>query len=339
MSKIKGKAPGKIIIFGEHAVVYNKPGISAAINQTCYSLAEIEEGKGNKVEIISDKYGKASKTREEIEKIYKFIEELRENQRYEEIKNLPKKEPLVPFFAILGKFLEEGNEFKPCTAKISSKVGKNLGSSASVFNAFSIAYAEFLGIKIEKEKLAAYANEGDRVVHVFPSGIDAFTIAYGGFCFYRKDEGVKPLEIKQEIPLLVIDSLEPARTGETVTKIRMLKEKKSKLVNEILEELERITLEGLKGLKSMDLEKIGECMLEYYKKLKTLGISTEKLDKIVRIAIENKAYAKPTGGWGGGICIVLAERERVKKLEEIYKNLGFRVLEVNLGAEGTKIEK
>jgi mevalonate kinase len=283
------------------------------------------------VVINSKKFGRQTKTKQEIEKLVSYIDSLREEDKIKEVKKLAEADKLLPSFYVIGKLIQEYG-FKPCSIEINSNVPKNLGSSASVSNAIVYAYLKLLGLELSTKEIAEFANEGDKVVHGRASGIDAFTIAYGGWLTYRKSRGIKPLEIDFEFPLLIVDSGEPSNTSETVGHIEQQKEKNSEFVDSILDKLNSISNQALKVIKDQDLEEIGNLMVEYYEELRKLNISTKKLDEIIKIALRNKAFAKPTGGWGGGCCIVLASN--LEKLEKVYKAKGYKVFRVRLGTKG-----
>ena len=327
---IKTISPAKLILFGEHAVVYDKLGISTAISK--YTRASLKDNK-EKIEINSDKFGREAKTEQEIRNIVEKLDYLIENEKIEEIKELAEADRLLPSFYVIGK-LSEYYGYEPCSIEIHSEVQKNLGSSASVFNAIAYAYSKFLGLELSKDEIGFFANEGDKIVHGRPSGIDAYTISYGGWVSYRKSEGIKPLEIDFEFPLLIVDSKEEARTGEMVGYIRERREKEKKFVDSIFDKLEEISTDALKALRNENLNELGDLMFQYYEELRKLNISTRKLDEIVKIAKENKAFAKPTGGWGGGCCVVLASNSR--ELEKIYKTKGYEVFTVKLGEQGVR---
>jgi len=331
---VEALSPAKLILFGEHAVVYDKLGISTTV--TKYTKVSLRKGREESIIINSKKFGKKTKTKQEIEKLVINIDSLRERGKIKEIKELVESDKLLPSFYVIGK-LAGRYGYEPCSIEICSEVPKNLGSSASVFSAVACAYSKFLKVELSKQEIGFFANEGDKLVHGNPSGIDAYTISYGGWISYRKSEGIKPLEINFELPLLVVDSLEPAKTGECVEYIREQMKKNTEFVNTILDRLDEISHEALKALRKENISELGNLMLEYYKELKKLNISTPKLDEIVKIAMENKAFAKPTGGWGGGCCIVLASNPR--ELEKIYKTKGYYVFNAKLGAQGVRILK
>lgn len=331
-------SPAKIILFGEHAVVYDKLGIAAATG--LYTKVSINSGSDDKISIKSENLGlKNKKNKTEIFRLIENIDKLREENKIDEIKELAKKDKLLPSFVVAGKIMREYG-FKPCSIEIDSEVPKNLGSSASVFNGIAKAVLEFLGSNLPKERTGYFANEGDKVVHGTPSGIDAYTIAYGGWVCYRKSDGVKPLKIDFESPLIIVDSDEPARTGETVGYIRRQKEEKPEFVNSILDNLDKISRKGLDAIKSQNMEDIGLLMTKYYRELRKLDVSTQKLDEIVDIALKNNALgAKPTAGWGGGCCIVLAKNQKqAEELIRIYKEKYYNAFQTKLGVEEVKIK-
>lgn len=333
---IKVSSPGKIILFGEHAVVYDKLGISAAAGK--YTEVFINPANDDSVFIKSHNLGlEDKKNKSEILNLVEQIDKSREEGKINEIKDMAKKDKLLPSFHVVGKIMMKYG-FKSCSMEINSEVPKNLGSSASVFNGIAKGLSEFLGLNMDREKIGYFANEGDKVVHGTPSGIDAYTIAYGGWNSYRKSEGVKPLENSLRINLVVADSGESARTGETVSFIKKLKEENPSLVNTIMDKLDIISRNGLEALKNNNIKDVGTLMLRYYQELKKLNISTPKLDEIIEITAKNNFLgAKPTGGWGGGSCIVLAKDEKqVSEIINIYKNNGFNAFAAKLGVEGVK---
>ena len=331
-------APGKIIITGEHAVVYDKLGVAAAINKRSYvRISEAEDGITIKSEQL--KVEKRVK-KQELLKLFEKLERLREEKNYDMIKKIAKEDRLAASFYIVATVVEE-YEFKPANIFITSEVMKNLGSSSSVFSSLALAISIFLsGKEPPLEKVSSLTYRGDVIAHGgTPSGIDNSVATYGGFITYRKSEGIQRLKLNYSFPLLVVDSGEPANTAEAVSYIRSQKESKSKLFESVMNELDRISTDFLSCLRKRNLEGMGTCMTNYYQELRKLGISTKKLDEIVRLALENGAYgAKPTGGWWGGCCIILPQEERIQRLIEIFEKRGFKAFEVKLGEDGVRRE-
>ena len=148
------------------------------------------------------------------------------------------------------------------------------------------------------------------------------------------------MDVDFEIPILIVDSGEPAKTSETVSYVRKLRGEDVAFVDSVFEKLDKISRNALSALKLKDLAEFGRLMYEYYSELRKLNISTDRLDAIIGIARSSGALgAKPTGGWGGGNCIVLAkDNEHAQKLVGVYKQSGFEAFSAKLGVEGVKIE-
>jgi len=335
--RIETSAPGKVILFGEHAVVYDKIGIAASIGKRCF--VTVTPNEENKVKLETKKlYLKKSLTENELFRLFDVVDKLKRDKKFDEIKEIQKKEKLsAPFFVIASLMKKYG--FKPAKIIDDSEVPKNLGSGSSAFSAIALALSKFLGKNLTRKEISDFAYEGDVVAHGgTPSGIDNSIVTYGGYIQYKKSKGITPMNINFELPLIFVDSGESAKTGETVPYVRSQKEKNQTFVNQILERLEEISIQSLDALKKQNLKLIGELMLEYYLELKKLKISTQKLDKIIEIAIKNKALgAKPTGGWGGGCCIVLAkDKKQADDLIKVYKDNGFNSFQSKIGVEGVK---
>jgi mevalonate kinase len=330
-------APGKVILFGEHAVVYDKLGIASAVDKRCF----ITINSSNENNILIDNRGlnlKKAFTEKELAELYEKVEHLKEEKNFDEIREIGKKDKLnAPFFVIANLVKKYG--FKPAKILIETNVPKNLGSSSSIFAALALALSNFMGKDLSKKEISDFSYEGDIIAHGgTPSGIDNSVVTYGGYIKYKKSEGTIPLDINFKLPLIFVESGEEAKTGETVPYIRRQREENEKFVNKVLDELNKISLQSLDALINQNLELLGELMFDYYFELKKLNISTEKLDKIVEIAIKSKALgAKPTGGWGGGCCIVLAKNQRqANDLIKLYKEKGFNSFQTKIGVDGVK---
>ena len=336
----RASSPGKVILFGEHAVVYDKIGIATAVDKRCFVTAD----KNEENNIMIDNRGlnlKKTLTKNDILELFYKVDKLKKENRFDEIKEIGNKDKLNASFFVIANLVKEYG-FKPTKILIESEVPKNLGSSSSVFSALVLAFSKHLGKELSKKEISDFAYEGDVIAHGgTPSGIDNSTVTYGNYLKYKKSEGINPLNIDFQLPLIFVESGEKAKTGETVPYIRKQREENKNFVDKILNELNNISLQALDALKNQNVGLIGELMLEYYLELKKLNISTEKLDKIVEIAIKNKALgAKPTGGWGGGCCIVLAkDKKQAEYLIKIYKDNGFNSFQTKIGVEGVKVIK
>lgn len=337
---VTASAPGKIILFGEHAVVYNKLGIACSIGKRCY-VKVFRDGKNGVFVKAKDLNLNKFLNRKKLAEFFEKISSLKKENRFDEIKKIYKKNRLAPIFFVVSLILKKYG-FKGLVLEIKSDIPKNLGSSAAIFSAVALGVSKIIGKNLSKKEISDFAYQGDTIAHGgTPSGIDNNTVTYGGYLKYKTSKGIARLDINFKIPLLIVDSGEKAKTEETVSYIRKLREKKSKFVNSVLNSLDNISEKALKYLKHEKFESLGNLMFEYYSKLKELDISTPKLNEIIDIALKNKALgAKPTGGWGGGCCLVLAKNSKqiADLLKEFEKN-GFQSFKAKIGVGGVKLIK
>jgi mevalonate kinase len=335
---IKVSAPGKIILFGEHAVVYDKLGIACTIGKRC--LVKISPFLKEGI-LIESKNFKIKKfiSKKKLFEFFQLLKNLKKEKKFEKIKEIYKRDKLSPTLFVLGNIFQKYG-FKNLKIEINSEIPKNLGSSSALFSALSFGVLKFLGRKPTKKEVSDFAFEGDIIAHGgTPSGIDNATCTYGGYLIYKKSKGIKPLKIDFKIPLLIVDSKRKSKTAQTVSFIRIQKKENPKFVNFVLNNLDTISKEALKSLKSKNLKNLGQLMFDYYQELRKLKISTRQLDKTIEIARKNGALgAKPTGGWGGGCCLVLAKNQKeILNLKREFAKNGFPSFQTKIGVEGVKL--
>ena len=335
---ITASAPGKVILFGEHAVVYDKLGIACSFDKRCQVKTSIIDQDFISIKCKNLSLDKSVQKQDLfffLDKINNLIEE----KQFEKINQILKEDNLSPSFFVVANILSKYG-FRGLEIIVSSDIPKNLGSSSAVFSALSLSIMHALEKDISKEEISNFAYLGDVIAHGgTPSGIDNNIVTYGGYLQYQKSKGVKVLDIDFKIPLLVIDSGEDARTGEMVSRVRNKKAQSPEAVNAILESLDDLSRKALVGLENKNLRIVGKLMNSYYQELRKLDISTKKLDQIVEIALNNNALGvKPTGGWGGGCCLALMEKEEdLEKLKNIFEKEGFNSFVGKIGVEGVKI--
>jgi len=335
---IKVSAPGKIILFGEHAVVYNKLGIACAIRKRCLVKISPFAKEGILVESKNFKLKKFI-SKKKIFEFFQLLKNLKREKKFGKIKKIYKRDKLSPTIFVLGNIFQKYG-FENLKIEVNSEIPKNLGSSSALFSAISLGVLKFLGRRPTKKEISGFAFEGDIIAHGgTPSGIDNATCTYGGYLKYKKSKGIKPLNIDFKIPLLIVDSKRKAKTEETVSFIRTQKKENPQFVNSVLNNLDSISKEALKSLKSKNLKNLGQLMFDYYQELRELKISTRQLDKIIEIAQKNGALgAKPTGGWGGGCCLVLAKNQKeILSLKREFAKNGFPSFQTKIGVEGVKL--
>lgn len=322
---MKYLAPGAIKLFGEHAVVYNRLSLSAAVN----FYAEGKATPSDALHLIFPDLKVSKKfSLKEVSKIYEKYKSMGEREKHEAAKD-----PFMPFLVIYGEALQNSKIQKGMNFELVSEIPISSGfaSSAACFNVFAMATANNLKLDLDLDQLTLLALNGDKVVHIRPSGVDTFTSMLGGYVTFRRSEGAKNVKIPTKIKLIAADT-GPRNTGEMVAKVAKAREENRWLIEDIFNKIEGTTLKGLRALKEKNFEEFGKAMDEAQDYLKALGVSTPKIDRIVNIARMWYGHAKISGGGGGGIVIIYAKD--LEKIKSVLQKDDIPIYEFELGAKG-----
>jgi len=310
------EAPTKVIISGEHSVVYGYPAIVMAINLKTRAKVKLVEEK--KIFVFSEDYGSLTFDVDS--------EDYSGNSK------------LLPSAKVVREiFIEEG--FRGgAEVEIFSKAPRSsgLGSSGSTFVSVAAATYRALGKIPSHDQIFSKAMIGEKMVHVNPSGVDVEVAIRGGTIRYIKGIGSESIKIGYEIPMLVINSNMERNTGVMVMKF---KESLSKFnyMKSFLEYIASLTLEIEESLKSGNLRLAGILLTANHLALSKFGVSNEKLDEIVAVCLSLGAYgAKLTGAGGGGAVIALVDKEKAKSISNSLSSAGFENFVVEKSEEGVR---
>jgi mevalonate kinase len=322
-NQVTVSAPGKLMLFGEHGVVFGKPCIVTAVNQRL----KLKGTKLNKPIFQLEAYDVG------ITSYEKSLTEIGKGQipkgaRFIEIAlaNFLKKHPVKS-----GVKFETTSEFK-------SVFG--FGSSSASAVCTIKALSELLGISLTNKQVFDLAYQTVLDIQGVGSGFDLAAAIYGGTLFFVSGGKVlKPIQIKS-LPLIVGYTGIKADTA-TLVKIVSKKLKTSpKPINEIFDNMENIVLQAMKILKKSDLKQLGELMNSTQIELQKLGVSSKELDYLVNASLEAGAYGSKLSGAGGGDCMIsVASKGKRDAVEQAIENAGGQVLRVEVNAEGVKIEE
>jgi mevalonate kinase len=323
-------APGSLKLFGEHAVIYDRLGLSAAFNRRAF--CEIKKAEDGVAVNLVD-FGKREKfSFKDITSSHKRIKQMIEKGDMDGLES-ERKDIFSPYKVILGEFFSEFGS-SPIEITIHSDVPRNsgLGSSSSVFCSLAGELNNFFHTALSKNQVAELANLGDKIVHGNPSGLDASTCTFGGYISFRRSEGVKLLKIKTEVPMLVVNA-GFKNTGEIIRRVAERYKRDRKGTDEIFDRMEETAINGIKALESSNLAKLGENMDIAQECFVQLGLSTPQIDEIISTASKNGALgAKITGAGGGGCVIILINNP--SSMAPVYKKMGYGSFETKLGVEG-----
>jgi len=312
---------GKIILFGEHFVVYGIPAIASGINSK--TIVKIKPSKKGMTVTRKGMYEKVP------------LGEGDENKKWDE-QTWWVGDMLKPLFDELE--IKERN-FEYYFDDTNTIAGGGLGSSAALSVASIRALGKYFEKKLSNERVCEIAYKMEAFFHGTPSGVDNTIATYGGTIWFKKNlsekrknlmEKIKP---KKSLEIIIGYTGMKGDTKQTVAGVRERKEKEQEKYEKIFKRAEELVFEARKSLEEGNLKKIGELMNENQTLLKEIGVSTKELDELCEIALKNGAIgAKLTGGGGGGCMIALCENKKAKeKAAKAIEKKGFRVLKTRVG--------
>lgn len=300
----RASAPAKVILFGEHFVVYDKPAILASIDKRIY--VDVIARNDDKVTVRSNMGFAGAFRKDDLEKM--------KEKKFSSL--------VQPVLAAANDAMQEFDRSRGLDIKIKAEFphAVGLGSSAALSIATIAAVSSLFG-KLSKQRICDMSLDAERIVHNNPSGADSAICTYGGLMLFDRSEGAKPINSKIDLLLLVVDSGIKRITGKLVSSVKQLRGSDPELFYGLANMSSGITAQALKAIKGKDYAELGALMTLNHSLLRRLGVSRNVLDRLVDIALKNGALgAKMTGAGGGGCIIALVDASSKKKvLREMKK--------------------
>jgi len=315
-------APGKLMLFGEHAVVYNRPCLVTAVNQRMKMTVEVLDSQELQLEALDvNVIGYRKKLSElgkgDIPKGAMFVEIA--------VKNISEKYPLKSGLRITT------------ASRFSSQFG--IGSSSAATVCAIKAVSELFGLNLSLKDMFAIAFKTTLAIQGKSSGFDVAVGLYGGTLYFTTGgKIIEPLAVKS-LPLIVAYS---GIKADTVTLIGQVTEKANKyplVIETIFNSVEQIVKLAKPAIVSQDWQTVGELMNFNQGYLASLGVSNKRLASMIYAAREWGAYGAKLSGAGGGDCIIaLAPDEKRKAVEDSITQAKGQLLSITANAKGVKIE-
>lgn len=301
---IKMSAPGKLLLFGDHAVVYGYPSIVTAVSKRLFVEADIS--KNNEDEIIAPQ---VKESRFVLETIEAF------------------------------KDLHKINQFIKISTKgdFSHRVG--LGSSSAVTVAAFGALNELFNKKMSLYEIFSHSYKVSLSVQGVGSGFDIAAATFGKTLWYVK--GGKNLTIltDKKLPLVVGYSGIKADTPYYIRKVAYIKKYEKEKFKKIFSKIGSITYKAASFIEKSNYQQIGKLMNQNHLLLQELGVSIPKLDNMINAALSAGAYGAKLSGAGGGDCMIaLVSHDKKNAVEKSIQQAGGKIINVTNSVEGLRIE-
>ncbi len=291
----RSSAPGKVYLFGEHAVVYGEPAVPCAIERR--ARVDVQRRDDGKLTVHSDdlslngftvEYGSEPNDRPDVDVSESLVSAATGyvDGAIEQVRDVTG-ETDVGF---------------DVTIESDIPLGAGLGSSAAVVVAAIDAATRELGVTLDTDELADRAFQTEYAVQDGEaSRADTFCSATGGAVRVEGDD-CRSIEAP-ELPIVIGFDGGAGDTGKLVAGVRNLREEYA-FAAETVETIGEIVRNGEKALIEGDIEELGQLMDFNHGLLSALGVSSRSLDTMVWAARGADAYGAKLTGAGGGGCIV-----------------------------------
>ncbi|TBR07848.1 MAG: mevalonate kinase [Candidatus Nitrosotenuis sp.] len=290
--KSVASAPAKIILFGEHFIVYGGKAVLCSIDKRI--TVESELTTANNIEIES------SLGRLAIPKSGSY-----------------KDTDLVfrPLAYIAQKTLEKFNSESGMRIRVSSEFpsGVGLGSSSACCVAAAGSISGLFG-KLTKEEILKIAIDAERTIFENTSGADCTVCVYGGILEYSKDGHIRKLENAPNLELVVANSGIAHSTSKVVSMVRQFKDGKPEIFSSLCTKEANLIEDALDALQKNDLGKLGKLMTQNQEFLEKIGVSNDTLSSMISLVGGASYGAKLTGAGDGGCIIALADKSNLEKV-------------------------
>lgn len=315
---MRAMAPAKIILSGEHAVVYGKPALVTAVDR--FASADVTANDDSTIFFhLEDFNEKASATLDDLRDVHRHL-----SQRYQafldgslEISAVVQR-PSDLFAFLFISFIDFYHLQLDRGLRISLRsdipVGSGMGSSAATVLSVLRAMTGFFNLRFDGRQSFALALDAEKLQHGRPSGVDPYISLNGGFARFQNQQAVN-LPIP-ELPFYLINTGKPASsTGECVSHVAAFFGD-----SPIWDDFEAVTQAMQQALVKNDLGEIQRRVRENHQMLVTIGVTPVRVQQFIA-EIEKNGAAKIAGagsirGDGGGMVTVFSEKNPQKVAEK-----------------------
>lgn len=322
IERIEVSAPGKLMLFGEHAVVYGRPCIVTAVDHRMRVM--VETANDSNLELYAPEVDVAG-----------YIEKINNLGR----DDAPKGTRFVSvavrnFFNSFG--IKSGLKVKT-KSDFSSEFG--FGSSSAVTVGVVKALSELFEKPLNNKEIFNLSYNTILDVQGVGSGFDAAAAIWGGTIYFiTGGKKIEPLAAGK-LPLVVGYTGIKADTPTLVRQVANFYKENKKLVGKIFDSIENIVEEGRIALSNHDHKKLGVLMDQNQELLNELGVSSPELENLIVAARKAGAYGAKLSGAGGGDCMIAFVPKGSRKLiEKVIEEKGGKIINVRTEAQGVRLE-
>jgi mevalonate kinase len=297
-------APGKVILFGEHAVVYGRPAIAVPVNQV-QAVASVEPGRDDPgVTVCATDIGCIW-----------------------DVASAPLDEPLS--LTVRNTLSHIGVDLQDVrlviTIRSSIPVASGLGSGAAVATALVRALSAHLACPIDDAVVSSIVYETEKIHHGTPSGIDNTVVSFGQPVYFQRGHPIALFEVKQPFWLAIADTGVPSLTRAAVADVRVAWERDRAQVERTFDQIAAVVDAARLAIEEKGADGLGALMDQNQRLLRALQVSSVELERLIEAALRAGAWgAKLSGGGRGGNMIAAIAPDRAGVVSDALYAAGAR---------------
>src|SRR5699024_4141031 len=280
---------GKVILLGEHAVVYGHHAVAASIP---LSIRASVHRQNAGISLLIPRWGVEMTLGESAGQL----------------------SPLQQSLALIAQRLGVADQGMQVEVFPHVPRANGLGASAALAVAVTRAMARCFAIDISEQRVCDLAFDCEKIAHGTPSGIDNTLATFGRPILYTKSNPaprIREIRLARSIPLVIGLSGVQTLTAQTVASVRAAWQRNPHRYESIFTQIDGLAQSGAKALQAGDLAELGDLMNIDQGLLNALQVSSWEIEELVQVARRNGALgAKLTGGGGGGAMVAIAENEQ-----------------------------
>lgn len=292
-----GQAPGKIILFGEHAVVYGRPAIAVPVQQVQAHVV-ITPAEVCTIEAV------------DLGEVIDVTHASAEN----------------PFARMVRLVCAELSlPLPPWRITIHSDIpiAAGLGSGAAISAAIARAMLAAWRVALPLNRLSALVYEVEKIHHGVPSGIDNTVVVYQRPVYFVKGQPPLPFSVTHPLQFLIADTGIASPTKIVVGDVRRAWQAEKERYETLFDAIGDIAQKARTAIEMGDLPELGALMTENQRLLAEIGVSSSHLERLVGAAMAASALgAKLSGGGRGGNIIALVSDGSLEQVRRALKEAG-----------------
>ncbi len=297
---VHASASGKVILLGEHAVVYGRPAIAVPVSRVRATARVEAVPPGSGLTLVALDLNRSIR-----------------------LGDAPGDDPLAAIARLTLAHLEADEPDAVLTLTSTIPIAGGMGSGAAVSAAIVRALAGFVGAELSPPEVSQLVFEVEKLHHGTPSGIDNTVIAYERPVYFVQGEPPEPLRVGEPLHLLIADTGIPSPTRRVVEAVRRRWEAEPAHYDFLFDQIGELVEDARRAIEEGDPDELGMLMDRNHELLQEMGVSSPELDGLVEAArMAGALGAKLSGAGRGGNVVALVEMGLADEVEAALTEAG-----------------